>query len=620
MELLIHLAKSSLYLVLFYACYAAFLKRVTFFQVNRIYLLLALLLSCVLPSIYFTEEIAATTHAGALQDMIAALLQDQPAASPVLTPTQERSPSTHWTNLLLIIYLGGVLIAIFLLAWKLIILRKISLKAIEVIHNDVRVYRISDNLNIGSFSFFGKIYMTAEDIDHNFDTIYRHEKTHISQWHSLDILLVEILHVIFWFNPVLLLYRRSLQEVHEYLADESAENREQYARILVAQALSTDPVLLTHSFHRTRHLKTRINMLFTERNSSLSLLRYLLIVPVIAGAVLLTASRRYVTGENTISSSPAVESYEILLSEPDTAPSVVTSAPAATTFRSISKEKIITGNVINAASGTPIAGATVIVKGETIGTSTDHMGRFKITLPASKELLTVSSIGFASQTVAVGNKHELTIQLKKDYVKLNEIEVVSYGPALKNAPASTPSQKEENSAGFTAVEQMPSFPGGISELYKHLAKNIRYPGEASRAGIEGQVEITFIVNKTGAIRNPRITKSLGFGTDEEALRVVVSMPRWSPATQNGEPVDVEYTLPVNFRLEKDERQGSATTIFPEKNLVILLDGKEIPQDSLSRNLNPTDIESMEVRKGPAIPAEYRDRATDGVIYITTKKK
>ena len=618
MEILIHLAKSSLYLVLFYACYAAFLKRVTFFQVNRIYLLVALLVSFVFPSIYFTEEVASTVHSASLQDMITALLQDPPATSPALTPTQETSPSIPWTNLLLITYLGGVLIAIFLLAWKLIILRRMTLNAIETDH--AGVYQIQDGLTIGSFSFFDRIYMTEEDIDHNFDTIYLHEKAHIAQRHSLDILLVEILRVILWFNPVLLLYRRSLQEVHEYLADESAENPEQYARLLVAQALSTDPVLLTHSFDRTRHLKKRINMLFTERNSNLSLLRYLLIIPVIAGAVLLTASRRYVTGENTISSSPAVESYEILLSEPDTAPSVVTSAPAATTFRSISKEKIITGNVINAASGTPIAGATVIVNGETIGTSTDHMGRFKITLPASKELLTVSSIGFASQTVAVGNKHELTIQLKKDYVKLNEIEVVSYGPALKNAPASTPSQKEENSAGFTAVEQMPSFPGGISELYKHLAKNIRYPGEASRAGIEGQVEITFIVNKTGAIRNPRITKSLGFGTDEEALRVVVSMPRWSPATQNGEPVDVEYTLPVNFRLEKDERQGSATTIFPEKNLVILLDGKEIPQDSLSRNLNPTDIESMEVRKGPAIPAEYRDRATDGVIYITTKKK
>lgn len=102
---------------------------------------------------------------------------------------------------------------------------------------------------------------------------------------------------------------------------------------------------------------------------------------------------------------------------------------------------------------------------------------------------------------------------------------------------------------FTFVEQNPAFPGGIGEMYKYLGKNIKYPAVASRNGLEGNVILQFVVNKEGAISDIQVVKSLGGGTDEEAMRVIKTMPKWAPGKQNGRPVNVRYTLPVRFKLQ-----------------------------------------------------------------------
>ncbi|PRY07815.1 outer membrane transport energization protein TonB [Pontibacter ummariensis] len=102
---------------------------------------------------------------------------------------------------------------------------------------------------------------------------------------------------------------------------------------------------------------------------------------------------------------------------------------------------------------------------------------------------------------------------------------------------------------YTYVEQMPSFPGGETEMLKYLAKNIRYPAAAQRAGVEGLVVLSFVVSKTGEISEIQVIKNLGAGTDEEATRVVKTMPKWTPGKQNGRAVPVRYTLPVRFTIK-----------------------------------------------------------------------
>ena len=102
---------------------------------------------------------------------------------------------------------------------------------------------------------------------------------------------------------------------------------------------------------------------------------------------------------------------------------------------------------------------------------------------------------------------------------------------------------------FTIVEQMPSFPGGDAKMYEYLGKNIKYPQIARETGIQGRVFVNFVVEPDGSVSNVKVLRGIGGGCDEEAMRVVKAMPKWSPGKQRGKTVRVSYTLPVVFKLQ-----------------------------------------------------------------------
>ena len=103
---------------------------------------------------------------------------------------------------------------------------------------------------------------------------------------------------------------------------------------------------------------------------------------------------------------------------------------------------------------------------------------------------------------------------------------------------------------FMVVEQQPEFEGGMQALMAHLGENIRYPMAAQKANATGRVFVSFVVTKKGDIADVTILKGIGFGCDEEAIRVVSRMPNWKPGSQSGIPVNVRYNLPINFQLKE----------------------------------------------------------------------
>lgn len=120
-------------------------------------------------------------------------------------------------------------------------------------------------------------------------------------------------------------------------------------------------------------------------------------------------------------------------------------------------------------------------------------------------------------------------------------------PPAITKPAGLGKAKEEEI--FTTVEQQPEFPGGVSQMYKYIGENIKYPSAAQRANVSGKVFVKFVVEKDGSIGDIQVLKGIGFGCDEEATRVIKSMPKWSPGRQNGRNVRVYFTMPISFRLE-----------------------------------------------------------------------
>lgn len=112
-----------------------------------------------------------------------------------------------------------------------------------------------------------------------------------------------------------------------------------------------------------------------------------------------------------------------------------------------------------------------------------------------------------------------------------------------------PPKHEEENKVFDVVEEQPSFPGGQGALFKWLGDNLRYPVVAQENGIQGKVQVQFVVGKDGSISNVKVVRGVDPSLDKEAVRVVSSMPHWTPGRQNGTSVNVRYTLPVVFRLQ-----------------------------------------------------------------------
>lgn len=109
-------------------------------------------------------------------------------------------------------------------------------------------------------------------------------------------------------------------------------------------------------------------------------------------------------------------------------------------------------------------------------------------------------------------------------------------------------QTKKNDMVFDVVEVMPQFPGGQIAMLKYIMENMKYPKQAMKEGIQGRVTVSFIVEKDGRVSNVRLLHSVQSALDKEAIRVVKSMPKWTPGKQNGKPVRVRFNLPVMFKL------------------------------------------------------------------------
>ena len=109
-------------------------------------------------------------------------------------------------------------------------------------------------------------------------------------------------------------------------------------------------------------------------------------------------------------------------------------------------------------------------------------------------------------------------------------------------------QTKKNDIVFDVVEVMPQFPGGLAAMLKYIRENIKYPEQAMKKGIQGRVTVSFIIEKDGSISDVKPVRSVHPLLDKEAVRMVKSMPKWSPGKNNGKPVRVRYNLPVMFKL------------------------------------------------------------------------
>ena len=135
--------------------------------------------------------------------------------------------------------------------------------------------------------------------------------------------------------------------------------------------------------------------------------------------------------------------------------------------------------------------------------------------------------------------------------------------SIRSVRYKSPMPLENNDEPLMVVDEQPEFPGGTMALLQYLAQNLKYPVDARQNNIQGRVMISFVVDKTGNIKDAEIVKSVYPSLDAEALRVINAMPAWTPGKHNGKEVNVKYTVPVNFRYsEKDDGKQTWISIYP----------------------------------------------------------
>lgn len=416
---------------------------------------------------------------------------------------------------LLIIYLAGVLTTLaYRLRALLSLIRFVRSCEVAGEFNGLTV-RVHDNSEINPFSWGGSIVVSRRDLDDCDLTVMMHEAAHLERRHWIDLLAINLLTPLLWYNPVAWMIGRDLAIVHEYQADnaviEGGANPRAYQIMLVRRAAGSSFGLVVNSLGHAE-ISKRVRMMLRSKSKPADRLRAAFAVPVVIASALAlsvpgvseTISRIGTTGLSVLTVKPnsvrppeKVHEIPLMIPEDDTTPD----APA--------DEQTIETNDLNSES--EIASATVKATGE-------------VPAPATE---TPADVRPQSAT----DPADATVRTEEE--------------APQSSAEGFPGKKQV----FDAVETPPQYPGDTKALLEFVAMNVNYPPEAAMQGIQGKVIVKCVVNEQGEVADVIVLRSKHPLLDEEAARVVKMLKFETPGMQNGVPVSVYYTIPVTFKLQ-----------------------------------------------------------------------
>jgi TonB family protein len=557
--LIIFMVKAALCMAVLYLIYQLFLSRDTMYSRNRIFILLSFILSLILPLISIETRVPHDLQVFG-RDLTGITL-------PGTVPAQETAAnnfSFNWKNLLLIIYITGVVAA----GLKLMVETISLFLLIAGKKKDERnIISLSDSRTSG-FSAFGHIFIDNSLDPDEAEEIIRHEQKHLNRFHFFDILLVEMLKVIQWFNPFVYLFDKSLRAVHEFQADEECLSSgipvHSYQGLVMNQVFRSRIFNPSSSFSNPTLIKKRMIMMTKKRSKALANLKILLSLPVLAALLIVfsTCSEKITyndtlidaiepTATAAISKSGEPEPFVVVEEMPmfpggDSA--LLSYLAMNTKYPETAKTNNIQGRVIVRFCVTETGGVDRIsvLKGVDPEIDKEAM-RVVSTLPVFKP----GKQG--GKDVPVWYMVPITFSLG------GILPGVTTPPPPPPPPAPEVStidgikvEKEKGDASpepFVVVEQMPQFPGGDAALLEYIGKNVVYPAYAKANNISGRVILRFCVTEKGNVERASVIQGVHVSLDEEAIRVANTLPAFTPGKQKGKEVPVWYMVPVTFTLK-----------------------------------------------------------------------
>lgn len=507
-------------LLFFYLLYRGLLARDTFLGMRRLYWWAAWVLAFLYPLVELgvwgrTEtplQVVMADYAEAMTVVVSAVAPEETAA-------------WSWQDGVALLWAAGASALLLRMLVQVAVVCRLAGRGKRMEWHGVRVLAVEGE-NV-PFSFFRWIFVQpGNHSEGELEEILAHEQAHVCQWHSLDVVVSELLCCLFWFNPAVWLAKRCVRQNLEFLADRavvhSGFDRKNYQYHLLRLSYGVNIGQIVNNFN-VSPLKKRIMMMNKKKSRHAGALKYALLLPV-AGLLVLSANVEAVaeTAENVVAHWTADE------------------GPVR-----------MTGVVVDE-NGKPLPGVTVVIKGSMLGVATDAEGRFEIVSPEDKTLV-FTYVGRKTQEVAFdAGTTDIKVVMPVEDVELNPLVAADVESILNQAADSTKDEVVSvwQDEFFKVVEDMPQFTDG--NIFDYLAQHVRYPEEAEKNDIGGMVYVQFVIDTTGKVVEPKVIKSVSPELDAEALRVVSGMPAWKPGMQRGKPVRVSFTLPVIFKLPVPE--------------------------------------------------------------------
>ncbi len=517
--------------VFFLLIYDIALKKETFFNWNRAYLLVSSMLSFVLPFIKIKalQNSIPSQYVINLPEIVIGNQTQASTESVLLDTIVITSKSISYMQWVFYI---GLVVSLLLFGLKLVKILSLFYKNPK---SNIQGFRVVNLLKSDTaFSFLNYVFIGDAIAKEEAQQIFEHEKVHVTQKHTCDLLYFELLRIVFWFNPLIYIYQNRIAELHEFIADAKAvkhANKAMYYQNLLGQIFGTHKVSFINTFFKQSLIKKRIAMLSKKQSKAILKFKYALLIPVVFGMLVYTScAQDAVEKEQDLSQY----TYTLKISEKEMS----------------NENKEIHDRYEAFLKGNPdYVGWSEIGANNTTMTYSIHSIN-----EAVPEHLSSSTVRFKD-----GSSYQLFIEWP-DAVETKILQ-----------SSKEPSEWEDSQViPFAVIGQVPVYPGcesGSNEDQKQcMSQNISKlvnsnfnAKVADKLGLDGEqkIYVGFKINAQGQVIDVK-ARAPHPSLAEEAKRVINLLPKMQPGKHRGENVIVAYSLPIIFKIQGDNTAPLST--------------------------------------------------------------
>ncbi len=565
-DFLIYQGKAAIALAVFYMFYRLLLSKETFHRFNRIVLLGTAALSFILPLcvITFVKVVVLPAMTTSSETVLGEV------AGTAVTMVPETSEPI-WPIILCIIFCIGALTVLTNTVISIIGIRRIISSGSSQTLESGETLIITET-DTAPFSWMKYIVISREDYESGYSQILTHEKAHIALRHSSDILFVDMITTLQWFNPAIWMLKADLRALHEFEADDavlrSGANIKEYQYLLIRKAVSKSGYSVANSFNHST-LKARITMMLNKKSSRMSAWKALYVIPLVGISLAATAETKVDYQYEDQQPEATADTLKARVVKVHNTPD---GKDNKNSFRekNLSEGRFIIDEEASSVTMIYFDHNGNELRSQIKGMRLDHdiyLHNGNMATPGVvEECLKEEDAVLLTAYLKNDKKIRGVVTPNNNYATgtwdvnkpFDEQETVYHkdGKAYKVRGGKyieiEESQKSEEKKviPFQLVAQQPGFNGGdANEFSKWVSENVRYPEKCRQSRVQGRVTLQFTVTEEGKVRDVKVLRSVNDEMDKEAVRVISESPLWTPGRDaNGEIVPVSYTFPVIFSL------------------------------------------------------------------------